>query len=331
VSESRSRGKDAHPQAAGRSYSRILIVRRATRLAELIARFNTKAQARFYIESAGGNFADYDAEDTAYRTALDEVEQSVRGLGKVHVVDRGFLANYLFADDEMVVVVGQDGLVANTAKYALQRPIVGVNPEPSRYDGVLLPFDAHSAAGAVRAVLGGSAPIRKVSMAETRLNDGQRLLAFNDFFIGVRSHVSARYRIVAGGQEEVQSSSGVLVSTGAGSTGWLSSVFNMAAGVGRFAGSAVKVPKPLSWSARELRYVVREPFASRATGATVVAGRLGEGETLQLESLMPAGGVIFSDGIELDFLNFNSGAIAHVGLATVSAQLVARERVKKGR
>ena len=251
------------------SYSRILIVRRATRREELVARFNTRAQARFYIESAGGEFADYDAEDAAYRRALDEVEQSIRTLGKVHVVDRGYLANYLFADDEMVVVVGQDGLVANTAKYALERPIVGVNPEPSRYDGVLLPFDSRSAAAAVGAVVGGKAAVRRVSMAEARLNDGQSLLAFNDFFIGVRTHVSARYRIVAGGREEVQSSSGVLVSTGAGSTGWMSSVFNMAAGIARFTGGRGASPGPLPWDARELRYVVREPFASRATGATV--------------------------------------------------------------
>lgn len=304
------------------SWSRVLIVRRATRLEELIARFNTKAQARFYIESAGGDFADYDAEDAAYKRTLDEVQHAVRGLAKTHVIDRGLLPNYLFAGDELVVAVGQDGLVANTAKYALERPIIGVNPEPARYDGVLLPFDAQSAIHAVRAVLEGSVAIRRVSMAEAKLHDGQRLLAFNDFFIGARTHVSARYRIAAAGREEVQSSSGVLVSTGAGSTGWLSSVYNMATGVAAFTGARMPKVLPIPWDARELRWVVREPFASRATGATIVAGRLREGECLELESQMPVHGVIFSDGIEQDFLNFNSGAIASVGLAGVSAQLV---------
>ena len=51
-----------------------------------------------------------------------------------------------------------------------------------------------------------------------RLNDGQRLLAFNDFLIGHRTHVSARYRLTWHGRTETQSSSGILVSTGAGST-----------------------------------------------------------------------------------------------------------------
>ena len=306
------------------SWSRVLIVRRATRLEELIARFNTKAQARFYIESAGGDFADYDAEDAAYHRALDEVQHEVRGLAKVHVIDRGLLPNYLFADDEMVVAVGQDGLVANTAKYALARPIVGVNPEPSRYDGVLLPFQARSAARAVRTVMEGKAKIHAVSMAAVRLQDGQQLLAFNDFFIGARSHVSARYRIAIQGKEEVQSSSGVLVATGAGSTGWMSSVFNMAKGVAAFAGARMPKFEPMPWDARELRWVVREPFASRSTGAKIVAGNIRDGERLELESQMPVHGVIFSDGIEQDFLGFNSGAIASVGLADVSAQLVVR-------
>jgi NAD kinase len=306
------------------TYERAVVVRRKTRLEELVARFNTKAQARFYIESAGGNFSDYDAEDAAYQRSLDEIERALRGFLKVHTVDRTFLPNYLFAENEMVVVVGQDGLVANTAKYALARPIVGVNPEPARYDGILLPFDAATCAAAVRRVLEGKARIRAVSMAEARLQDGQHLLAFNDLFIGVRTHVSARYRITAGGQSEEQSSSGILVATGAGSTGWMSSVFNMAAGVGQLAGVRMPPRKPFSWSARQLLFVVREPFMSKTSGARIAAGAIAERESLEIESHMPANGVIFSDGIENDFIQFNSGATARVGLAAVSAQLVVR-------
>ena len=68
-------------------------------------------------------------------------------------------------------------------------------------------------------------------MAQATLSDGQTLLAFNDLFIGRRSHASAFYTIEHAGQREVHSSSGVIVSTGAGSTGWLSSCYNMARGL----------------------------------------------------------------------------------------------------
>ncbi len=62
--------------------------------------------------------------------------------------------------------------------------------------------------------IAGDVAERSVSMAEAWLQDGQRLLAFNDLFVGARSHVSARYRIAQGGREEEQSSSGVIFSDG---------------------------------------------------------------------------------------------------------------------
>src|SRR5205823_703527 len=132
---------------------------------------------------------------------------------------------------DVVITVGQDGLVANTAKYAGNLPIVAINPDPAHIDGILLPFTVDRARMAVRQVLARQAIIRNVTMAQATLANGQRLLAFNDFFIGARTHVSARYRIESADQSERQISSGVLVSTGAGSTGWMSSVFNMARGV----------------------------------------------------------------------------------------------------
>ena len=93
--------------------------------------------------------------------------------------------NYEFANAVVVIVVGPDGLVANTAKYVGTLPIIGVNPDPARNDGVLLPFRAEQVRHAVDAVL-NKASIRPVTMAEATLNDGQRLLAFNDFFVGRR-------------------------------------------------------------------------------------------------------------------------------------------------
>jgi hypothetical protein len=163
-------------------------------------------------------------------------------------------------------------------------------------------------------------------MAEAKLNDGQTLLAFNDFLIGHRTHVSARYRLGWHGKSEAQSSSGVLVATGAGSTGWLSSTRQMAQSVSRMllADKAPRLPElRLKWDDPRLAFVVREPFASRATGVALTAGLVEAGEELRVESLMPDGGVIFSDGVEADALKFNSGAVATVRAANLKTRLVA--------
>ena len=303
-------------------YEKLVIVTRRTRLEELVARFNTPGQARFYIEHAGGDFGEYQLEHDTYQRSLDRVRRELDlGLPR-QFLDRALLPTYTFGPVDLVVTLGQDGLVANTAKYAGSQPIVGVNPDPARFDGILLPFAPAEARSAVAGVLEGAAASRAVTLAEAVLGDGQRLLAFNDLFIGARTHVSARYRLAAGGRDEVQSSSGVLVSTGAGSTGWMSSVFNMAAGVARFTGGQSGGAMRLDWEDRRLLYAVREPFRSRHSAADLVAGLVGPGEELVIESRMPSGGVIFSDGVETDFLDFNSGAVARIRAADRRATLV---------
>lgn len=303
---------------------KIVIITRKTRLQELITRFNTRDQARFYIEHAGGDFALYQAEHDAYQRAVEALMARLNPLGRVQLIEREFLPTFIFTDKDLVVTIGQDGLVVNVAKYLDSQPIIAVNPDPTRIDGVLLPFRVQDAPPAVVKLMQGQANTRRIAMAEARLNDGQRLLAFNDLFIGVRSHTSARYRITFGERSEPQSSSGVIISTGAGSTGWLSSAFNMASGiVNLFGGQAPALqPLRLKWEDEQLVFVVREPFISKTSRAGLVAGLISAGSELLLESLTPENGVIFSDGIEVDYVSFNSGAIAHIRVAQKKTHLV---------
>jgi NAD kinase len=303
-------------------FKKLVLITRKTRLEGLIERFNTRSQAKFYIEHAGGDFADYEREDDAYRGALELLRGELEFEMPVQLVDRSLVPTFQFQKEDVVVTLGQDGLVANTAKYAGAQPIVAINPEPARFDGILLPFLPDQARAAVARVLENKAKAREITLASVTLGDGQRLLAFNDLFLGARSHVSAMYRISCGERSEVQSSSGVLVSTGAGSTGWVSSAFNMASAIAGFCGGEAIQGIRMPWEDRRLLYIVREPFLSRHSQIGIVAGMLKSGDYLRLESLMPSGGAIFSDGIEADYLEFNSGAVARVAAADQRAHLV---------
>ena len=304
------------------TYDKIILVSRKTRLQQLVERFNSRGQAKFYIEHAGGDFADYEHEDQAYKRAIDIMHRTLDVGLKIHAIERTIVPTFLFAPTDLVVAIGQDGLVANVAKYVGVQPIVPINPDPARFDGILLPFAPRRARSAVERVLDGTARIRTITLAQAKLDDGQRLIAFNDLFIGARTHVSAGYAIGIGDRRETQSSSGVLVSTGAGSTGWLSSVFNMAAGVAALTGGTPGHPITLAWEDRRLVFVVREPFASKHSQTTLVSGVIEPGTQLVLESRMPTGGVIFSDGVERDALDFNAGAIVRIGAAEQCTRLV---------
>lgn len=298
-----------------------IIVKNKTRLESLIERFNTKSQAKFYIERLGGDFHDYEMEDDIFHDSLNSLQSQLSNVIKHKIVDRAYLPSYLFSDKNLIVVLGQDGLVANTAKYSQARPIVAVNPDKQRYDGVLLPFDTMNFIGGVESVLSDNYQSRKVNFAEARLNDGQRLLAFNDLFIGASSHISSRYKLSFNENTEEQSSSGIIVSTQAGSTGWLSSVFNMAYGITGLFEKDMK-PKQPKLKNDQLLFAVREPFKSIRTQADIAVGMINNRNNLRIESLMPTGGIIFSDGIESDFLQFNSGTIATIGIANETANLV---------
>ena len=302
---------------------RLVIVVRQTRLDELIARFNTIGQARFYIESLGADFSDYVAEHEAYRNALQQTDDALREIGRVHRLQRAHLPNYLFGPTDIVVVLGQDGLVANTLKYLDGQAVVGVNPDPARWDGVLLPFKPGDVGDVVRDHVAARRQMKEIVMARAALNDGQELFAVNDLFIGPRSHVSARYILALGQQQERQSSSGIIVSTGLGSTGWMRSVYAGWAGMNAaLTGTKSQVESRFAWDSAELRFCVREPFPSRTSQTDLVFGRVAGTATLRITSLMPENGTIFSDGIEADCLGFNSGAIAEIGVAKRRGLLV---------
>lgn len=300
-----------------------IIIKDKTRLESLIEQFNTKAQAKFYIERLGGKFEDYVLEHNIFHDALDQLKRQISQLIKYKTIDRSFLHSYIFSKNQVIIVIGRDGLVANTAKYAGKVPIVAVNPDQDRYDGILLPFSPNNFANALGSVIERQFQSKTVRFAEARLNDGQSILAFNDLFIGVSSHVSARYKIQFNGNSEEHSSSGIIVSTQAGSTGWLSSIFNMAYSVTGMFEKNLKKRQP-KLKGNQLLFAVREPFQSIRTQIGITTGIVHKKTPLIIESLMPTGGVIFSDGIESDFLKFNSGAIASIGISDRVANLVGK-------
>src|SRR5439155_4861124 len=99
-------------------------------------------------------------------------------------VERADLDRFLFAPDDVVVVVGQDGLVANVAKYLDGQPVIGIDPEPGRNPGVLVPHAPEAFEAILRAVAAGSGRFEARTMVEASLDDGQTLVAPNEVFVG---------------------------------------------------------------------------------------------------------------------------------------------------
>ncbi|MBI9077018.1 MAG: sugar kinase [Desulfatibacillum sp.] len=308
-----------------RSENKIVLIVRRTRLDELIARFNTEDQARFYVEHLGADFSDYQTEDRTYKQAVREAEGILSHHGRLQIVERSFMPNFIFGDRDTVVALGQDGLVANVLKYLNGQLLVGVNPDTARWEGALLPFSVPDLDLLMPQVFSEKRPVRSVTMAEATLNTGERIFGVNDLFIGPRTHTSARYLIRVGKRMERHSSSGIIVSTGLGSTGWLRSIITGATGiVSSFSDLPINQDEKCSfeWDADYLYFSVREPWPSKSSTADITFGKITHGMPLVLVSSMPENGVIFSDGMESDFLHFNSGTEATICLAEKKGLLV---------
>ncbi|MDY7039591.1 MAG: hypothetical protein SVX38_01865 [Chloroflexota bacterium] len=230
-------------------------------------------------------------------------------------MDRDDLDRFLFAPDDIVVIVGRDGLVPNVAKYLHGQVTIGINSDPERYDGVLCAQSPDVMAKLLDWLEQGEGrgyQIQQRTMAVAEREDGQRLLAVNEIFVGHRSHQSARYRLKVGYREERQSSSGVICSTGTGSTGWARSISEQ---------RRIKAPLPGPLQPR-IAWFVREPFPSVYTGAELDFGFLNKGNQIALFSEMGEGGVIFADGIESDSLEFLDGHSVRITVADETLHLL---------
>lgn len=292
---------------------RVVVVTRPTDYQALLARHGTQEQARFFLESRAGSLDDVLLRHRKHERALDCVSKAVPVRWRRSRIDRADLPQFVFEPEDLVVVVGQDGLVANVAKYLAGQRVIGVNPDPRRYDGVLVRHAPEAVADVLAAAAADRCALQQRTMAEARLDDGQRLLALNEVFVGHVSHQSARYRVRWQRREERHSSSGLIVTTGTGATGWARSIHRQ---------RRTKLALPGPEEAR-LAFFAREPFPSVATGTLLEEGSLAAGEALELVSEMNGGGTLFADGIEDDSLAFPYGMRAHVQVAEQRLALVA--------
>lgn len=293
---------------------RAVLVHRRTELDELVARHGTRQQAAFFLRSRGRTIEEVEARHATQDAAMTSTAGAIPLDWRRAQVERIDLARFVFGPEDVVVAVGQDGLVANVAKYLAGQPVIGINPEPRRNPGVLVPHPPEAVgallATAVSAPVGSH--VQALVMVEGALDDGQVLRALNEIYIGHPSHQSARYRIeTPDGATERHSSSGILIGTGTGATGWCRS-------------ASLERHSPLALPEAEeprLCWFVREAWPSPATGTDLTEGLVETDQRLVVTAESDL--VLFGDGIEHDALNLSWGQQAILRVASQRLHLLA--------
>ncbi len=177
---------------------------------------------------------------------------------------------------DLVAAVGGDGTVLDIARFLASTPLVAVNPSPSTSVGNFCATTPDGFGALLEKILDGTVPPVELTRLRVAV-DGRPFPqpALNDALLAnVFPSATSRYIITAGTVSEQQKSSGVWISTAAGSTGAILS-----------AGGLVR---PIT--ERDLQYLVREPCACRRDEYTLTGGLLGSGG-IGFVSRMIRGGV----------------------------------------
>lgn len=289
---------------------RALIVTRPTEYDELLGRHGTRQQVEFFLKQRGRDLTELDERHARQQQAIQIVASAIPIDWRRANLSRNDLDRWMFGPEDVIIAVGQDGLVANVAKYLDGQPVIGVNPDPTRNPGVLVRHAASDVEALLAKLERGALAIEPRAMVEVATDDGQTLRALNEIFVGHPTHQSARYTIEVDGQSEQQSSSGMLIGTGTGSTGWCASVH-------RERNVDWQLPDATS---TDLAWFVREAWPSAFTGTALTSGRLTDGQLVvrcESDTL-----TAFGDGIESDSIDLTWGQQITIRLATQRLMLI---------
>jgi len=182
---------------------------------------------------------------------------------------------------DMVVSVGGDGTFLQAARTIHRTPILGVNSDPARSEAVFCAATHRSFPRLMRQVLESRLPELKLFRLAVTLN-GRQLpeKALNDVLtVHDDPATMSRYRLHIGPRVETQKSSGLWVSTAAGSSSAV-----MAAGGAR-----------LPWSSRRFQYRPRELYRGHLSRCRLIGGVLPSSACVRVTWLMRRGSA-FIDG-----------------------------------
>ncbi len=187
---------------------------------------------------------------------------------------------------DLILSVGGDGTLLEVSRYAGDTPVLGVNSDPVRSTAFFCAADRTTIGQRFGDLLNDALALTSLARLQLAINDQVLpFYALNDLLIAhINPAAMAVYDLSIGAECERQKSSGIWLSTAAGST----------AGI-RAAGGRV-----LPLHSRKRQYLVREPYAGNGQRYRLLKGAVSPDTAIEVTSRMRRGRV-FIDGPHLRY------------------------------
>ncbi|MBI3035355.1 NAD(+)/NADH kinase [Candidatus Woesearchaeota archaeon] len=235
------------------------------------------------------------------KSALKEV---VKALKKHEIsytlANRDKLKKSHFKNKDLVIAVGGDGTFLRAAHFIDKQLLFGVNSDIKEKEGFFMGADKHDFQRKFGKIAGNKFKIRKLPRLEAYINNKKiDTLALNEFFIGARkSYHAAKYTIQIGSRKEMHKSSGILVTTPAGSYAWARSCCG----------------KTLPLDSKKYQFVVREPYEGNVfKNYRFKHGLLTRSQKISVISEM-LDGILIADSVSREY-RFKNGSKATIALS----------------
>lgn len=214
---------------------------------------------------------------------------------KHHLANRDLLNDIKFHNHDFVLAVGGDGTFLRASQFIRRQLIFGVNADVKSKEGFFMESDKNNFEEKLKKIINNKFKVKKLPRLEAYINNRKiDSYAVNEFYIGAKKgYHAAKYIIEFGKRKERHKSSGILVTTPAGSNAWASSCFD----------------RRLPMNSKNFQFVVREPYEGKVfKNYKMKHGILKSSQKIKVHSEM-LDGVIVADSVGKEFA-FRNGSKA---------------------
>ncbi len=226
----------------------------------------------------------------SHKSQIDSLELIKRLLPQASIVNRNELSKELVSKYKLVISLGGDNHFQYVSHFVKDSLFLGINNDPQRSDGALNSITSDKIIEIIPKILNDNFNIETWTRLQTYIEGNLvSTLAVSEIYIGEDSrYTMSRHQLIHNGKVEEHKGSGLLISTGAGSTGWFDSAIRYLYPSGKI------IPR----NSKQVQYLLTEPHKGKFTTYKMTHGIIKEDDLFEIISLNDSDGVLLIDSLE---------------------------------